>query len=152
MQKIEIIKVKGGVITFNNNLKYLGRYIYYSLQDYYDVNSCLAAGNVSIGALHKFWIDTNVDIFSKYLILITIPTNLLLWGYEIWDLHISLIKKLGLLTLQYQTNIGHENVCGKRTTHHEWNSKKESFWYNQHWTIYCNMTTNLNCQSCLQLW
>ena len=78
MQKIEIIKVKGGVITFNNNLKYLGRYIYYSLQDYYDVNSCLAAGNVSIGALHKFWIDTNVDIFSKYLILITIPTNLLL--------------------------------------------------------------------------
>ena len=45
-------------------------------------------------ALYKFWTDASVDNFSKYLIFLAIPINLLLWGCEIWALWTYLLKKL----------------------------------------------------------
>ena len=47
-----------------------------------------------MGALSKLWADASVENRSKYLIFPDIPTNLLLWGCEIWELQISLLKKL----------------------------------------------------------
>ena len=38
-----IIKVKGGLVTFNKHFKYLGSYISYSLRDDYDIDARLAA-------------------------------------------------------------------------------------------------------------
>ena len=43
---------------------------------------------------NKLWTNSSVDNNSKYLIFITIPINLLLWGYEIWALRKSLPKNL----------------------------------------------------------
>ena len=44
--------------------------------------------------LHKFWSDTSVDNLRKYLIFLAIPTNLILWGCEIWALFTYLLNKI----------------------------------------------------------
>ena len=50
--------------------------------------------NALIGGLDKFWRYHHVDMYSKYMIFWEIPCNLLLWGFESWDLRQSLLKKL----------------------------------------------------------
>ena len=87
----EIIKVKGGFVTFTKHSKYLGSYILYSLQDDYYIDACLAAGNVSMGDLSKLWTDASADNRSKYLIFLVITINLLLWVCESWALRTSLL-------------------------------------------------------------
>ena len=47
-----------------------------------------------MGPLAKLWKDASVDNHSKYLIFLTIPINLLLWGCESWALRTSLLKNL----------------------------------------------------------
>ena len=69
-------------------------YISYSLQDGYDIGAHLEAGNKSMEALSKFWTDASVNNRNKYLIFVTIPINILLWGCEIWELRTYLQKKL----------------------------------------------------------
>ena len=78
----EVIKGKGGFVTFTKHLKYLGGYISYSHQGDYDIDARLASGNESMGALNKFWTDDSVDNRSKHLIFLAIPINLLPWGCE----------------------------------------------------------------------
>ena len=60
-----MIKVKGGFVTFANHFKYLGSYISYSLQDDYNTNARLLAGNASMVSLEKIWTDASVDNRSK---------------------------------------------------------------------------------------
>ena len=88
------IKVKGGFGTFTKHFKYLGSYTLYSFRDDYNIDTCLASGNASMGALAKFWTDVSVKNHSKYLIFFVVPINLLLWGCEIWALRTSLKKNL----------------------------------------------------------
>ena len=39
-----------------------------------------------MGAMSAFWDDNHVDVYSKYLIFLAIPCNLLLWGCGSWAL------------------------------------------------------------------
>ena len=77
-----IINVKGGFVTLTKHLKYLGSYISYYLQDDYDIDAHLAAGNESMEALARFWTDASVDNHIKYLIFFSISINMLLWVCE----------------------------------------------------------------------
>ena len=47
-----------------------------------------------MGDLAKLWTYDSVENFSKYLIFLAIPINLLLWECEIWALQTFLLKKL----------------------------------------------------------
>ena len=86
--------MKGGFITFTKYFKYFGSYISYSLLDNYDIYARIASGNASMVSLHKFWTDASVNNCSKYLIFLSIPITLILWGCEIWALRTFLLLKL----------------------------------------------------------
>ena len=47
-----------------------------------------------MGALNSVWFDNTVKKVSKYLILCTIPCNLLMWGCESWAILESTLSKL----------------------------------------------------------
>ena len=84
--------IKGGFVAFTKHFKYLGSYISYPLRYDYDIDTRLAAGNESMGALAKLCTDASVNNHSKYLIFLAITINLILWGYESWALRTSLLK------------------------------------------------------------
>ena len=88
------MQVADRYIAFCKNFKYLGTWISYSLRDDYDILKRIAAANAAMGALENFWIEDNVDMYSKYMIFRAIPCNLLLWGCEIWALRQSLLDSL----------------------------------------------------------
>ena len=88
------MKVSEGFVTFTKNFKYLGSYISYNLKDDYDIHKRIAAASSAMGALTNFWENKSIDLHSKYLIFLAIPTNLLLWGCESWALRTTLRKKL----------------------------------------------------------
>ena len=46
--------------------------------------------------VNKLCTDTSVDTHRKYLILLDIPTNLLMWVYKIWEIRTSLFNKLDI--------------------------------------------------------
>ena len=54
----------------------------------------IAAANTSMGEMSKIWDDDHIDTYSKYLLFKAISCNLLLWGYEIWDLRKSILTSL----------------------------------------------------------
>ena len=86
--------MKGVFFAFTNNFKYFGRYISYSLQENYDIDARIAAVSALMLSLSKFYTNTSVKKFSKYLIFFAIPTNLPLGGGERWALFTSFQKNL----------------------------------------------------------
>ena len=89
-----------------------------------------------MGSLQNFWSDASVENISKYLILLAIPTNLLLWGCERWALCTSVLNKLELFL---HISIQHI-LCIKISVVKE----EQILWYIQDWTTDFNMRTNLN--------
>ena len=101
--------VNGGFVSFTNHFKYLESYISYSLQDDYEINTCLAAGNLSMVALAKLWTDASNENHSKYLVFLVVPINILLWGCDRWVLRTSLPKKnWGIPTFPHLAHTRHQ--------------------------------------------
>ena len=72
-----------------------------------------------MGSPTKFWTESSIKNCSKYLIFLNIPINLLLWGCEIWALHISLLKKLEVFlhhSIQRMPGINISEVKEQRIT------------------------------------
>ena len=86
--------VADGFVTFTKHFKYLGSCISYDLKDDYDVKMRVSAAYRAMGALHSFWRSNEVELYSKYLIFMAIPLNLVLWGCESWALKESLIQQI----------------------------------------------------------
>jgi hypothetical protein len=62
------IKIADGYVTFSWKLKYLGSQISYNLRDDNDINARLTAASQSRGALKEVWCNSNLDMYSKYLL------------------------------------------------------------------------------------
>jgi len=88
------IKVSNGFITFSNFFKYLGSIVSYNLQDEREVASRIASASREMEMFHSLWKCSEVELYSKYLIFMAIPLNLLLWGCESWSLKENLAKSL----------------------------------------------------------
>ena len=88
------VEVADGFISFTKHFKYLGTFVSYSLRDDYDVDNRIKKANQSMGALKRFWNNRHVDYYSKYLIFMAIPINLLLFGCESWALRKALLRKM----------------------------------------------------------
>ena len=86
--------MKLGLDAFAKHFKYLGRYLHYSLREKYDIDACLVEGNALTGTLNKLFTDNSFSTRSTYIIFLDIPTNLLLWVCEIWEIRTSLLNKL----------------------------------------------------------
>jgi hypothetical protein len=56
-----------------------------------------------MGVLKSVWDSPHLEIWSKYLLICTIPMNLLLWGCETWSMQKSLLDKLEVFL--------HHNIC-----------------------------------------
>ena len=54
----------------------------------------IASANASMGAMSKIWEGKHVDLYSNYLLFLSIPCNLLMWGCEIWALWKTLLDSL----------------------------------------------------------
>jgi len=85
------ITVADWFISFTRWFKYLGYIILYNLCDDQDVAARIASALQAIGALHLFWKCEQVELYSKYLIFLAIPLNLLLCGCESWALKETLV-------------------------------------------------------------
>ena len=88
------ISVKDGYVTFCRHFKYLGSFIFFGLCDDYDIEKRVTAATQSMGALKNVWDSPHLDIWCKYLLFRSIPTNLLLWGCETWLMQKALSNKL----------------------------------------------------------
>jgi hypothetical protein len=56
-----------------------------------DINTRIAGAGKAMGALNGFFKRPQVNTYSKYLILMAIPINLLLWSCESWALQKDLL-------------------------------------------------------------
>ena len=90
----KMVEVGNGFVTYCRHFKYLGSWISHNLRDDHDVDMRIAAAGRSMGALNHFFGRNEVNIYSKYLIFMAIPINLLLWGCESWALRVDLSRKL----------------------------------------------------------
>jgi hypothetical protein len=78
--------VTDGFVSYTKHFKYLGTIISYSLRDDTDINTRIASAGKAMGALNGFFKRPQVNTYSKYLIFMAIPINLLLWSCESWAL------------------------------------------------------------------
>ena len=99
------ITVSYGFVTFINNFRYLEIFVLYNLRNEYNFDRRLVSDSSSMGALNHFWKDISVNLRSKYLILLDIPINLLLWGCESWSLRVSLLNKLEVFLHRIRSRI-----------------------------------------------
>ena len=83
-----------GLFTFTKQLKYLGSYISYNLRNDFNIEARIMSTTKEIGDLKEFRYNNLVDNYSKHLVFLDIPTNILLWGCESWSLHTTLKNKL----------------------------------------------------------
>ena len=93
-QETDDVMMNGGIITYSKHFKYLGTFISYNLRDDYDIDRRIAAASKAMGALKLFFNKKEVSTYSKYLIFMAIPINLLLWGCENWSLRVDHVNKL----------------------------------------------------------
>ena len=88
------IIVANGFVSFTAHFKHLGSIVSFNLRDDVGIDKRISIASKSMGALHSFWINSEVELFSKYLTFLAIPINLLLWGCENWALRKNLLDKL----------------------------------------------------------
>ena len=93
-------EVHEGFIKFTNHFKYLESFISFSLQDDFDTKALLASTNSAMGALQDIIRYEHVNIHRKYVIFLSIPINLLLWGCKIWALYKNLLSSLEVFLTQ----------------------------------------------------
>ena len=105
-----------------------------------------------MGALHKFWADASVDNHSKYLIFLAIPTNLLLWGCEIWALRTSLLKKLEVFLHHSIRRILDISMSEVKDQHITNETVRNFFPMYPKLKTYCNTTANIHWKIGTQLW
>jgi hypothetical protein len=88
------IDVTNGYVTFSCTLKYFGLKISYSLCDNDNIKAHLVAALQSMDALKEVLRNQHLDTYIKYLLICTIPMNLLLGGGENWSLKQDLLRHL----------------------------------------------------------
>jgi hypothetical protein len=86
--------VTDGFVSYTKHFKYSGTIISYSLQDDTDIKTRITSAGKAMGALNSFFKRPQVNTYSKYLIFMAIPINLLLWSCESWALRNDLLLKL----------------------------------------------------------
>ena len=74
------IYVEDGYVTFTQLFRYRGSVISYNLRNDEDITARVAAATASMGVLKEIWQNHHLKIYSKYLLFLAIPMNLLLWG------------------------------------------------------------------------
>ena len=82
LAETRLIVVAYGFISFCAHIKYLGSWLSFSLRDNSDAGRWIGVAKTSMGALARFWDDHHVEMYSKYIIFLEIPCNLLLWVCE----------------------------------------------------------------------
>ena len=92
--KTQKVMVDGDFVTYCKHFKYLGSWLSYNLCDDHDIDKRIASASKAMGALKSFFGLKQVNLYSKYLIFLAIPINLLLWGWESWALRKDLLRKL----------------------------------------------------------
>jgi len=95
-EQTQRIIVADGFVLFTKHFKYLGSYLSFTLRDDFDVSMRIVSASKAMGALHSFWKSTEVELFSKYLMFVAIPLNLVLWGCESWALKESLVDSINV--------------------------------------------------------
>ena len=84
--------VGNGHINATKHFPYLGSYTSYHLIYDMDINRRITHANQMMGGILPYFTCVHFDIFSKYLIFMTIPMNPLLWGCKYWalrELHLN---------------------------------------------------------------
>ena len=81
-----------------------------------------------MGAMSKIWDDDHVDIYSKYLLFMAIPCNLLLWGSKSWALRKSLLASLEVFLNRRISRILKVKMCQVFEQHITNNSIREKFY------------------------
>ena len=84
---------------------YLGSYVSYNLKDDYDISQRITKTFQNMGALKNIWDDSHVGLYSKCLLLVAIPINQLLWGYESWALKESSLNDIDIFITQSSRRI-----------------------------------------------
>jgi len=88
------VLLNGGRITSAKRFKYLGKIMTYNLRDDDAIDARIAAASKAMGALKHFFNKKQVSLYSKYLIFLAIPINLLLWGCESWAVRVDHVNKI----------------------------------------------------------
>ena len=86
VEETKRIFVEGGYIDAAKHFKYLGSHTSYHLRDDLNIDRRIAEANKSMGFTRPYFNSVHVDLHSKYLVFMTVPMNLLLWGCELWAL------------------------------------------------------------------
>ena len=79
---------------------YLGSYVSYNLKNDNDISQRITKAFQSIGALKNVWDDPHVDLYSKYILFLLIPTNQILLGCKSWALKESSLKDIDIFINQ----------------------------------------------------
>ena len=99
-----------------------------------------------MGALAKFCREASINNNSKYLIFVTIPINLLLWGCESWALRTSLLKKLEVFLHRSIRRILGVSMAEVKDQHITNETVRKLFLFTQHQKTDCNTTANIHWQ------
>ena len=83
-------------IPLTNEFKYLGSVIHITLQEDQEIQKRIKQAWSTIGIMRHFLKNNDIDLQSKFLLYMTGPLNVLLWGCESWNLSKKNINQLNV--------------------------------------------------------